>query len=187
MIKSGVYILINETKSTDELLEVKVGVEVPLWTEVLIDDKLSNNLTKGIKSSVIEGNAQIVNNNLTLLSEGLVRIRLNIEDINFTKDFDIQGLETTTQNIVDFDITGNERVKSFGTSTFTIVKYENGQVVEANGQWQLKNNPDLFKILSADRNAITFEWVNGVCGELALSYQEGDRIETKTIKIEGLL
>ena len=118
---------------------------------------------------------------------GLVRIRLNIEDINFTKDFDIQGLETTTQNIVDFDITGNERVKSFGTSTFTIVKYENGQVVEANGQWQLKNNPDLFKILSADRNAITFEWVNGVCGELALSYQEGDRIETKTIKIEGLL
>ena len=178
---------IKVSSCLDELLEVKVGVEVPLWTEVLIDDKLSNNLTKGIKYSVIEGNAQIVNNNLTLLSEGLVRIRLNIEDINFTKDFDIQGLETTTQNIVDFDITGNERVKSFGTSTFTIVKYENGQVVEANGQWQLKNNPDLFKILSADRNAITFEWVNGVCGELALSYQEGDRIETKTIKIEGLL
>ena len=136
---------------------------------------------------MIEGNAQIANNSLTILSEGLVKIRLNIEDINFIKDFDIEGLEATTQNIVDFDITGSERVKSFGASTFTIVKYENGQVVEANGQWQLKNNPDLFKVLSADRNAITFEWVNGVCGELALSYQEGDRTETKIIKIEGLL
>ena len=178
---------IKVSSCLDELLQIKVGQKVPLWTEVLIDDKLSNNLTKGIKYSVIEGNAQIANNSLTILSEGFVKIRLSIEDINFIKDFDIEGLEATTQNIVDFDIAGNEKVKSFGTSTFTIVKYENGHVVEANGQWQLKNNPSLFKVLSADRNAITFEWVNGVCGELALSYQEGDRIETKTIKIEGLL
>ena len=178
---------IKVSSCLDELHEVKVGIPVPLWTEVLIDDKISNNLTKGIRYSVIEGNAQIANNSLTLLTEGLIKVRLNIEDINFTKDFDIQGLEVTTQNIVDFDITGNERVKSFGASTFKIVKYENGQIVEANGQWQFDNNPNLFKVLSEDKNAITFEWVNGVYGELKLSYQEEDRIETKTIKIEGLL
>ena len=59
--------------------------------------------------------------------------------------------------------------------------------MEANGQWQLKNNPSLFKVLSADKNAITFEWVHGQYGEIELSYQEGDKTETKVIKVEGLL
>lgn len=171
----------------DDLVEIKTNTPIELWTEVLMNGKLSSDLIENSKYLILEGDAKIVSNMLTLSNTGVAKMILDIPKIKIRKEFILNGVEEVLVNTLDIDILGDKVVKSYGSSIYTIAKYENGIKIQSNGEWIIEPNNKLFKIKNRDSNSIEFCWVSGMSGSLVVKYVEDDKEYSKTIKVESLL
>lgn len=181
-----------ETKITvvsclDDLSEVIIGQAIELWTDVMVDGKISSDLGENVKYEVLEGYANIQGKLLTLTNNTNVKISLSIPKVNFRKEFTLKGVEEVQTQITDVDIIGNEVVKSFGKSEYNIVKYSNGVRVAPKGMWLVEPNPALFTIAEKNSEKIVLTWKSGKTGKVILKYNDYDKEVTKEIKVESLL
>lgn len=175
--------------SLDKIERLEVGTAVDLWADITINGNRSSELNGNTIFQVQEGFAEIEGGKLVPKSTGILRVTMAVPKKGYYKDFEflVEGILDDSMKIVEFDILGDERVKSYGTTTYTIAKYVNGVKVSPTGMWSLKNNKELFTIESTDRESIAFRWVSGRSGSVELMYKDGEDVKTKTIYVKGLL
>lgn len=173
--------------SLDNLYEILTGYPVDLWTNITIDGNKSDELTKNARFEIVEGDVQFKDGKMIVGTESLVKVALKVPKIDYHKVFELSAIDKLEAMTVELDIIGNELVKSFGKTKYTIAKYANGIKVPAEGQWILKNNPELFEIVSADRDFVEFKWINGRTGVVELGYKDEEIQKTKIIKVESLI
>lgn len=171
----------------DDLKEVKINTPIELWTEVLMNGKLSKDLIENSKYLILEGDAKIVSNKLTLSNTGIAKIILDIPKIKIRKEFILSGVEQVVNSTLDLDILGDGVVKSYGSSIYTVVKYENGVKTQPTGEWAIEPNNRLFRIKNKNNDTVEIEWVSGMSGSVTLKYIENGKEYSKSIEVESLL
>lgn len=178
---------IDVNSCLDELMELSINQPIELWTDVMVDGKSSKELIENSKYVILEGFAQISNNQLTITSNTKVKLQLNIPLANFSKVFEVVGVAEVTRITKDLDIIGNSTVKSFGTNVYRAVQTTNGVNTSAVGYWQYEENRRLFRVVSETADFIEFKWISGMTGQVKLNYLVDGDIYTKTISVESLL
>ena len=189
VVKGKVETEIIVNSSLDELTEAKVGQPINLWTDITVDGKSSPESMEDLKYIILEGFAKISNNQLTITNPTKVKILLDIPNLKIKKHFEITGVKEVKEDITDIDIVGDSNVKAYGTSTYKVVKHNNGEEVQADGIWNVNGNENLYRIANYTGNSIELRWTLGLAGEITLEFKEDvdSRPLYKKIKIESLI
>ena len=189
VVKGKVETKIEVDSCLDDLTELKVNQPIDLWTHIFIDGKSSSESMEDLKYIILEGFAKISDNQLTITNPTKVKILLDIPKIKVKKYFEIMGVKEVVDSVTDIDIVGDDVVKSYGTSTYKIIKHVNGKLVEAHGKWFVSQDSKLYTVKNETDNTIELAWTMGMSGQIEIGYQEEDSQEgiSKTIKIESLI
>ena len=177
------------TTSLDNIKTIEKEEPYKIWVEIRKDGDLQEQLIKGVTYKLLSGSANISGDMVTAFDEGKIEIEVGIPELCYKKSYNINVLSTSLPSIDKYDIAGDDKVKSFGTSTYQIRHYVDGiETDDMSGSWSYTDNKNLFKIMDFDEKEITFKWIAGSHGELNLSYiVDNYNIASKKIKIESLI
>ena len=137
----------------------------------------------------VKGKASLVDNLLTPLEVGPLEISVKIPKLCYEKTYSINVTDVDIPSVAEYEIFGDDKVKSFGSSEYVIKYFIDGIEVEPEqGTWEFVNNKKLFTIGKNDSNSIIFNWNIGSVGNVKLQYVVNNNVvATKEIKVESLI
>lgn len=176
--------------SLDDISVLEVDEAFRLWAVVEQDGDYSEILTKDARFSVVSGVASISAGYINILEPAKdASVKLDIPKIGFSKVFTFEARQASMPAAVKFLIAGDENVKSFGKTKYTIKYYLDGvEATHPDGRWAVQPNDKLFSIGENNKDFIELKWVVGVHGSLILDYLVDDMIvATKTVLVKSLI
>lgn len=175
--------------SLDNIDTLEKDEPFKLWVKVEKDGVSQDRLIENAKFIVDLSKASLSDNIITPIVADNLMISLEIDDIKYKKDFLINVVDLTLAPSILYDINGEEKVKSFGESVYSIEYYVDGlKSSPHNGDWKVVPNKQLFTITSASPSSITFKWQIGSHGTVILQYAVDDIVVVeKKIEVESLI
>lgn len=197
---------LNRDRDTTEVVDGKVETDLEVWSNLMSVSHIEKGSSTMLSTIVrvngvvnaqlaedavytVQGDlATIEDNTLSANEPGEVDITLTIDRINHSQTFTIEIEEVATVQTVEYKLSGNSVVKSFGVSEYSIEKLVSGLKVAADGSWQLEPNSNLFSVESESVDSIALRWVTGRGGTLTLNYldEHSDIVASKDIVVETL-
>lgn len=177
--------------SLDGIEKLERDEPFQLWLRVEKDGEIQDEVSKSAKFTILNDRGVISDGNmLTPLVDGNIEIIVEVPQLCYDKTFVIPVSGEVIPPAVSYEIYGDDKVKSFGTTTYSIKRFIDGLPEEMidGGKWQYKNNDKLFTVKENNSNEITFAWVVGNAGKVKLEYiLEDVVIAEKNIKVESLI
>lgn len=177
------------TTSLDRIETLEMDEGFRLWAIVEKDGKTSSELIENAKFIVKGGIASYEGGVLTPLEEGPLTIELAIDKAGYSKLFTVQVQSEELAPAMVYEIIGDEKVKSFGSTTYSIRHFVDGLIdYEVTGKWIVTDNKNLFTITSNTNTELTFKWKSGMKGKFEIAYEvEGNIVDKKNIVVEALI
>ena len=172
----------------DDIDEIQIYEPFHLWMNVEKDGKTDKEISESAEFTV-KGKASLVDNLLTPLEVGPLEISVKIPKLCYEKTYSINVTDVDIPSVAEYEIFGDDKVKSFGSNEYVIKYFIDGIEVEPEqGTWEFVNNKKLFTISKNDSNSIIFNWNIGSVGNVKLQYVVNNNVvATKEIKVESLI
>ena len=180
---------IEVTTSLDGVEILEKDENFHIWTMVEKDGKTSEELIENAKFTVISGTASLTKTQLTPLESGPLVIELSIEKSGYSKLFTLNVKEEVLPPSLAYEILGDEKVKSFGSTSYSIRHFMDGLIVDdINGNWVITDNNSLFTVTSKNNTEIILKWKVGMKGKFTIDYEiDGVNVASKNIIVESLI
>ncbi|MEG0372117.1 MAG: hypothetical protein RR645_07475, partial [Clostridium sp.] len=181
--------LVVET-SLDHITDLQLGEFFKIWINVEKDGNYMEELVTNTMVEVVKGDVSYIGDMITPVGLDPIVIRVVIPKAGFTKDFNINVVDTDLAPASSYQIFGDDTVKSFGKSCYQAKHFLDGLENEiTDGTWGIVcDDPKLFTVVENEVGKICLKWTVGKIGKLIVQYFVNDMVvASKNIKVESLI
>ena len=176
--------------SLDNVKELELDEPFRLWAKVEREGKEDEDIVKDAKFIISTNEGSITDGNLlTPLKTGKMEILVEIPKLCYSQPFTVDIVDKEMPPAVSYQIIGDDKVKSFGETEYTLSKYVDGIEAEAEeGRWTVEKNNKIFSIKQQGSNSLILKWNIGSSGKVKIGYTINDEVVAeKQIKVESLI
>ena len=175
--------------SLDLVDTLEIDEPFKLWAKVEKDGVIDKEVSEQALFSVKGGAFIDRMNTLTPVEAGELTVEVTIPKLCYSKTIKINITELSIPSADHYEISGDDKVKSFGSNVYTITRFIDGMVgTPEEGRWIVTPNKKLFSTQDVSSSSITLNWSIGSHGSVTLQYAINDTVVTeKIIKVESLI